>query len=276
MNIIALIITWFKRNYRWIRHGFLFQFLRICCIECSFDEVCKRVYQGSKPFQPVVLPDDTNRLLQLLALAKELKENCDKRWGIIENKAKFLLTLTGSILAIGSLALGKSSNTLAATILIVAFLGTFYLLWEFYRVGSSNIPDIEKCASAASPDDQTKVLINEYLEAEYTDDLRLSFLVDLYRAAQRFMFSSMLLTCIILIWAFHADNTLDTRFLRDLRSNPDMIRLLTGPKGERGDPGEKGAKGDRGEAGPPGERGFIGPSAPKDNSGLIGTKTNSI
>jgi len=282
MKFVAHVRQWFKSNYPRIRHGFLFVFLRSCCIECSFDEVCKRAYSKSEPFQCPALPDDPDRLAQLLGLARELKDGCDERWGVVENKAKFLLTLTGSILAVGSLALGKWSSTFAAVLLILGLLGTLYLLWEFYRVGHFSMVDIDQCVNAANYADQTKALIKEYLEVEHDNHLRLNFLVDLYRASQRFMLSLMLLICVVGIWAFHANDNLETKIIRDLRSNPDMMQVLTGPKGEKGVPGDKGVKGEpgprgeRGASGPTGERGAIGPAGPKGEPGQTIVKTNSI
>jgi hypothetical protein len=267
-----------RKIYLKCRHGFLYLLLRFCRIECSFDEVCTRTYKESAPFKCPQLSKDRESLSQLLDLAKELKKGCDDRWKVIENKAKFLLTITGSIMAFGTLALSRSASEVTAMTLILCFLVTFYLLWEFYRVGKVSFVDIDEVSGAANFEEQTKVMIQEYLKAEHEDHLRLHFLVDLYRASQRFVLSVVIITCFIGFLAYRSRNNLETKLMQELRSNPELLRILTGPagpqglKGDRGPQGQQGPKGDQGLQGPRGETGVAGP---KGESGQVFFKTNS-
>jgi len=264
--------------YLKLRHGILFFLLQICRIECSFEEVQKRKYKSDAAFKCPALPDNQEQLSLILDLAKELKETSDERWTVIENKAKFLLTLTGSVVALSAIFLAKWGGAFVATILMVFFLGAFFLLWEFYRVGSLSIIDIEDIAKAKNQTAQKKALILAYLQVEHFNRLKLDFLVDLYRASRRFMLVVMIVTCLLGTLSFINRESFETRIIKEIRSNSDVIQLLTGPAGkpgERGPNGERGPQGDKGfqgERGPQGERGAQGEPGSRGEPGPQGER----
>lgn len=82
----------------------------------------------------------------------------------------------------------------------------------------------------------------------------------------------VLLTASSFLWT--RKESLEEKVIQKLRSNPDLIELLRGPRGlpgERGFPGSmgpRGLQGDPGPAGPPGPKGDLGPPGPAGTSGL--------
>ena len=270
MSIIKQVYQGAQTFYPRFRHGFLYLILRLCRIECSFDEVCNRAYNESKPLEYPHLPNNLENLSQILDLAKDLNKRCDDRWLIVENKAKFLLTITSSVMGLGALALSKYGTLTSVMILMLCFSGTLYLLLEFYRVGCSSIVEVDDITKTENPDSQTKSLIQNYLRVEHSNHLKLDFLVDLYRASRRVMLSVMFVTCCVVVLAYHSRDNLEMRLIQDLRSNPEMLSVLTGPKGEKGFQGEPGIKGDQGVQGPVGPKGEPGKVVVVSNSIVIG------
>ncbi|HEY5232864.1 MAG TPA: glycoside hydrolase N-terminal domain-containing protein, partial [Verrucomicrobiae bacterium] len=111
-------------------------------------------------------------------------------------------------------------------------------------------------------EDQTKAQIQSHLALEDHNNLRLNFLTDLYKASRRFVLAAMLITCCVGMWAYYSRDNLDTKLLKDLRSSPDLTRLITGtsvPQEPAGPQGPKGLKGDQGLQDPKGGNGAAGP-----------------
>ena len=118
------------------------------------------------------------------------------------------------------------------------------------------------------PKDFAKNRINLYLQCQVALDNRTDYLVDLYKVARFFFLSSFTLIVILFSISFVSSSARSdaSEIIRQLRSDPELIELLRGPKGGQGGQGNKG---DQGERGPQGQKGDNGQDAVIDEEKIV-------
>jgi hypothetical protein len=249
----------------------LFIILRSFCISCSFREVKARRYNLDAKFESPKLPDDEQLLHRLCELAKDLNKATDERFAVIESKVKFLLTLVGSLLGLIALFITNSGAAWQVFLLGIPCLIALCFVMSFYAISEMSRMDLDdSLATAPNKPAQLKTLIENYLAVHHFNAERLNFHADLCRAAHRCVFLGITVASIIGIMLACGHTSADYRLIGKLRSSPDLIRFLTGPKGDQGPEGRRGEVGPAGPTGPKGDAGPRGPQGPKGERGPPG------
>jgi hypothetical protein len=230
--------------------------------------------------------DQAKDLDQILDQAKAIFTAQTDRRAAVTEKCKTLLTLASALIAIIGLFLPKSFDFDALWMRITFFiavlflLNTVFLLLVYFGVGKEQVMTLDQADVALESDDLKKSLVNQHLQNSVVAENRTDYLVDVYKVAR----ASFLTAFCIIVGLFSVNFLTRTpagdanRIIRELRSDPALLRLLQGPKGDRGDAGAKGEKGDlggkgeRGETGPPGPKGDTGPKGPKGDVGPRGER----
>ena len=252
-----------KERLTSLHHFILFLLMRAFQIECSLMEVQNRSYRKTEFVCPK-LPDDDERLKQLYELAKDLKNAGDERWQAVQEKIKFLITLMGTLVTLEILFLGKSQSPFWSIVLLLLLMGAIFLFLEFHRVGSAGNRKFDRnIAQEADKNSQTKALIMDCLDVVDYDGHRAAFHVDLFRTAARYFKLLLIIVAVagVLSLVKRADTA--TQVVTELRAEPKLLKLLTGPQGERGPAGPQGPTGAIGPQGPPGPRQNPGANIPQ-------------
>ena len=260
-NMIQKLLDWCYYARQHCVTALAFFTLRVYGKEIAYSDVKAGTFESRKP-SPLGL-EEAKDVDTLLEMSRESFANAEKRRTVITDKCKTLLTLGSLLLGVIGLLLPKylafeSAWMRGLSILAIAILfDAIVLLLMFFDVGQ----DMEvSLAQADIPLDEInlkKSLLNRHLRCTASSENRTDYLVELYRAA-RFCFLSALTIVAGLVLASvirnsPADQT--ERIVREIRSDPALINLLRGPKGndgnkgERGNQGLPGLKGDRGEKG---------------------------
>ena len=255
----------------WIEWAILRAFL----IRCTREEVRQRRYVHEGQEQPPGILS-LRGSDELLDLAKDIYGQTEKRKATIDDKCKTVMTVSSISLPLISAILPRlPSPALGVIPLFFVFLAAFLVLVQL-NVGSSSYPVLDAGLAGLETEPQKKRLIASYLASARFNDRCTDFNVDVFRAARR----SLLLGLFSLVAVAasggllgNASQSDEDRLIQRLRSEPDLIELLRGPKGVPGEVGPAGTRGDRGEAGPRGlrgKRGEAGPSGPKGEAGPPG------
>lgn len=249
--------------------------LRAFFIRCTREEVRQRRYAHENR-------DDPPGILslrgsdELLDLAKSIHGQTEKRKAMIDDKCKTIMTVSSISLPLISAILPRlPSPALGVVPLLFVFLAAFLVLVQL-NVGSSSYPDLDAGLAGLEPEPQKSHLIASYLASARFNDCCTDFNVDVFRAARRSLLLGLL--SLVVVAAFggllgNASQAEDDRMIRRLRSEPNLIGLLRGPRGASGEAGPSGPRGERGEAGPRGprgERGEAGPAGPRGEAGSPG------
>lgn len=225
--------------------------MRIAGIECSWEEVKGRHYKPPAPLTPT-----TQNLVEaspdLLDLARELYKTEDERTALIFEKGRTLLTLAGLLFPLLVAVLNFFSPTLWGLIPLSLLLFTLYLLTELLAVNARARPALSKALLHLHDSRQRACLVKDYQKARVYNVRCNEFLVDLFRAARRFFFSALVSVFLIVGFASTSIKGVEARFVDRLRTDTELVRLLTGPAGPPGPRGPQGAQGNTGPAGPAG------------------------
>jgi hypothetical protein len=252
-----------EKRARFFMNKLLHFLLRCFFIDCSFKEVEDRRYELGPKFQCPKLPDDELQLAELLTVAKDLNNGTDERLSVIEGKIKFLLTLVGSLIGLLTLFISNAVSILPIILLIVPSLIALFFLMSFYAISTVSRVDFDDSFAQAGDNKMLqKLLIESYLYARFLNERTVDFHADLFRAARRCVFVGLLAASLsgLFLALFHSNS--DDRLITKLRSNTDLIKILTGPEGKQGTAGPQGQKGDPGVPGPTGPKGEPGAVIP--------------
>lgn len=249
--------------------------LRAFFIQCTRDEVQQRRYVHERQEQPVGILSLKGGE-ELLALAKDIYGQTEKRKATIDDKCRTIMTISSISLPLISAILPRlSSPALGIVPLFFVFIAAFLVLVQL-NVGSSSYPTLDAELAGLEPELQRKRLITSYLASARFNDCCTDFNVDVFRAARRSLLVGLFsLVAVAAVGGLLGRPSQDDedRLVRRLRSEPELIELLRGPRGVSGESGPSGPRGERGEvgpSGPPGERGEPGPSGPRGEPGRPG------
>jgi len=173
-----------------------------------------------------------------------------------------LLTIIGVLVPITWIL----AQQLSRPAFIIAPMGLFFvsalLLMGYLVVGKGMVPRLNPEEAAFDEARLRRQLILDALRSARYVESSTSFLVDIYRAAFRALLVGLGFLSIIAIMAYFPTGEPMRDLVRQLRGDPDLVRLLRGPEGPQGPAGPAGAPGPAGPRGPQGPRGLAGsPSA---------------
>lgn len=196
---------------------------------------------------------------ETVSIAKDRFEESRTRISTVAAKVGTLLTVT-SIAVSGTLTslslIGFPSNPFfycAFLLTILVFLCTGWFLFKFLGVGRSATPDLDQVFLELGPAEKKAAYIQTLISAAEQNDARNDFLVDVYKAGRRMSVLSFGCALILLALAVSDRIGREDRLILKLRSDPQLVELLRGPKGAsgaEGPAGKPGAKGDAGDRGP--------------------------
>jgi Collagen triple helix repeat (20 copies) len=250
--------------------------IRVFGIEdCTFADVKRSRYDRPK-HQDLHL-ENAKDLDALLAAAKDCFKAATDRRTLVTDKCKTLLTLSSFILAVSGLFLPKSSEIdpwwMRASFFAAGLflLNSVALLLIYFGVGTDTTVCLNQTDVELDKDNVKKSLINLYLNCQIDADNRTNYLVDVYKVARFFsLFAFSIILVLLSVNYFHRSSSTDPeKIIQQLRSDPKLIDLLRGPKG---DVGEKGDRGDRGLNGEKGDKGATGERGERGEKGIKGDK----
>jgi hypothetical protein len=214
--------------------------------EIAYGDVKVGTFASRKP-SPLSL-EDVKDIDTLLELSKESVASAEKRRGVVTEKCKTLLTLGSLLLGVVGLLLPKYLAFDAvwmrglSVVAIALLFNAIIILLMFFDVGQDMEVSLQQADVALDQIDLKKSLLNRHMHCCAVSENRTDYLVELYRAA-RFCFLSALtivagLVLMSLLMNSPADQT--ERIVREIRSDPTLIDLLRGPKGDAGQKDDRG------------------------------------
>jgi hypothetical protein len=232
---------------RFLMDGITFLSIRLYGIEdCSFQDVRKGCYENVK-YEPRNL-DTAKDLDAILAEVKELLASAHDRRAVVTDKCKTLLTLSSFLLAVIGALLPKAFDFSSLGMKIICFLAllfllnTVVLLLVYFGIGIEMTPSVSQEDIELDSDNLKKSLINEHFKCEAATDNRTDYLVNVYMVARSyFIVAFFVIVGLFAVSYFQPGESESQKLIRQIRANPDLIKLLQGPKGDKGDKGDSGA-----------------------------------
>lgn len=285
MNRLQSILDWFFYARKFALDCLTFLSVRFYGIECTFADVTSRKYSLRQHLNLHL--DGVQALDTLLESAKDRFRDAIDRRAFVTDKAKTLITLNTALLAILAALLPRAADFESLWIKIPVLAGVLLLLnalvvmWIYFDIKEETYVDLEQAQAHLVDDDLKKSLINDYLACQVGTDNVTDLLADLYKTSRFFFLSGFLVVfgvCSI-GYLLRSHRSEAERIVERLRSEPKLIELLRGPKGDQGSQGPQGQagpqgikgtsgeKGAQGEKGPPGERGPKGEQGPRGEPG---------
>lgn len=179
----------------------------------------------------------------VISLAEDLYKESRDRYSAVASKVGTLLTVTGigASATLTSLSImGIPSTTefyISYFIVAGVFICTGWFWFRFLGVGRVSMPNIDQTFLDLVGPPQKAAYLRDLLVAAELNGFRNDFIVDVYKAARRIsaaaFFCALVLISIAVFDRIHRED----RFVMKLRSDPKLVELLRGPKGERGPPG---------------------------------------
>jgi hypothetical protein len=199
-----------------------------------------------------------------LASAKDRYKDALDRRTFVTDKTKTLITLNSALLAILAAFLPKPADFASWEVNVAFYAGVILLLnalivmWMYFDIKNETLVDVKQDEVGLDKDNLKKSLINSYLRCQVDTNNGTDFLADLYKTARFFFLFGFIVIFIIFSSSFftRTPSNETERILEQLRSDPKLIELLRGPRGDtgpKGDQGEQGPKGEKGEKGEPGK-----------------------
>ncbi|MCI0541277.1 MAG: collagen-like protein [Verrucomicrobiales bacterium] len=222
--------------------------------------------------------DGASDVDSLLDAAKECHKAAMDRRQVVTDKCKTLLTLSAFILTITGLFVPRASEFETWWLRIPFFLAgllllnSVVLLLVYFGVGKEKEASVDQADASLDKENLRKAMINQYLDCEVAYDNRTDYLIEIFKAARFFSVSAFTLIVVLFLVSYltHTSTTDASKIIRQLRSDPQLIDLLRGTKGEQGPQGIQGERGPEGPKGPQGEKGPQGDRGPKGEQGQQG------
>jgi Collagen triple helix repeat (20 copies) len=249
--------------------------LRLVFIDCNVEDVRRFSYD----YRMEVAYDvraPTKPSTSQLELAKSLYVEENGRSASVFDKAKTVLTLAGIlfpvILAVTvqrPLLIQGWSLVLVCFSLVVLVVNLF-LLTVLLSVRTYSRPALDKDTLQDDEAAHQREILVSYWTAMERNAATNNFLVDVFKATQRYLLLALLL--ISIAWGISVAKHDDPKehLVSEIRGDPALVRLLTGPSGPKVESGPAGPSGAQGPPGPEGSRGAAGPPGPKGFAGPAG------
>lgn len=267
-------------GFHWLR-SFLVNGLAYCSLrvygldDFTFEDVKLGAYTQHQHENREL--SNAQNLDTLVSASKGCFENANGRRAAVTDKCKTLLTMSSLLLGLVGILLPKSFAFDATWMRIVCFLAvlallnTVTLLLIFFDVGRETEMSLDQDDVDLDSDNYKKSIINLYLRCQVDTDNRTNYLVDLYRSARFFFLLAFTVVVVLFSIQFMSSSPKNETelIIQRLRSEPKLIDLFRGPKGDKGNTGIQGSKGGRGDAGAIGPKGDAGKDATVDVAKII-------
>jgi hypothetical protein len=254
--------------------------LRLCLIDCTIGEVREQRYPRSvDAIDHVAATDEGVKEALFVAIRNELSEQA--RRTAVQDKAKWLFTLAAGLITLFSGVLAERPTWFSA--LGFVFVGlplviATLLLLRFFGVGRYSVPVVDSALLTAVTSKEAQIeSLEGLLLAQSYNAGAIDYLVDLYRVSQRLVAVAVSLVVALAVATILVPSS--SSLVKEIRGNPDLVRLLRGPEGQPGPggipgpSGTPGVTGPQGPPGPPGMPGVAGPQGPAGPRGPAGAHT---
>lgn len=273
---------WDRLKPSWLK--VIWRLLRLCGIDLSPEELQNGRYEGKNPLSEAE-PADEGDATTLEDLIKARYEAAGALREAVDKKIGWLLGLTGVLIPLSiNLIIAAGGKTpiwfpfLGLIFVTSPLVLTALLLLQYLGVGRWSQPQVDRDLLALAGAERKRRVLKDYIAAAHFNECVNRHLVDIYRAARRMFFVALIFLTFIgwltVLWVTGiAPGSPEKRIVSDLRSDPELLKLLRGPIGPAGLPGTVGPKGDQGKPGNPGlqgDRGPIGPMGPQGERGPVG------
>ncbi|HXI12027.1 MAG TPA: hypothetical protein VNM92_05210 [Thermoanaerobaculia bacterium] len=245
-----------RKAFSWLADAIFWILLRLCVVECSFQQVRDRKYKF-----PLDLPDPTTMQISDTlsdAAASELDRVESRRKGV-DDKARMLLTLVSLLVTLTATFAVRLEWPWLALGPLLCFLASAALMTGYIAVGGGMIPRLDPSEATLAEDDLKKVLVVDLLRSARDAQNTTHFLVDVYRAGLRaFIVGLLCAVGIAMLSLVRTPVDSMSRVIQQLRGDTALRNELRGP------PGAPGPIGPAGPVGPTGNTGPMGPQGPTE------------
>lgn len=141
----------------------------------------------------------------------------------------------------------------------------FYMILQLVLVGSASVQGLVRrsylqltVADRLKPDlERARDMVEAAMHNQAVNNMKLTQLTVAHVGIRNFLVGLLVMSClstgtIILRAASYTQSNADSDLVEAIRGNPDLLRLLTGPRGAPGPQGPPGARGPQGPQGPQG------------------------
>lgn len=242
--------------------------LRLFCVECSFEEVISRCYIDDSP--PIPDLQHSRYPSELLKVADEIRSESDKRRGVVIDKCKTLLTLSGLLLP---LLLAVSTQIRWPILFLIPATCVFitsFLVLVVLGIGTTKSLSILETQVCMNGDELWKAFAHACLETARYNDERTDYLVDVMRAARRSLICGLFTLWLVIMFGVTFLGKPDIRKSERGPAGEQGVAGEKGPPGSKGPVGDKGPTGDKGQTGDKGDMGPAGARGPTGEKGLKG------
>jgi len=155
----------------------------------------------------------------------------------IGDKSKHLLTVAALSLAFTGNYVPNDSPVGAASIALL--FAVILLNMAFFGIRPDMSPCVSQQDMALGAGELRQQLVDDHLRSSSVMNRRTDFLVDLHAAARSILVLGLLGIAFLALTKDHAEQD-PGDVVRELRSDSDLVRLLTGPEGPQGEAGPAG------------------------------------
>lgn len=194
---------------------------------------------------------------------QKAREDEEQRRTVIDDKNKVLLTVGGLLLTANAAVISHVAYRWVALLPLLPLMIAIFLVLVYYRTQGYRVVDLESMDWSGDSKDAKHKIALEYWSCGKALSPINDFRVGVYRAARRALLVGLgLLIPVFVLAGFGPEQ--ESKFLKRLKEDRDLVRLLQGPVGPMGPAGPQGPMGD---AGPPGPEGKTGPVGPQGKPG---------
>ncbi len=247
--------------------------LRMVQVPCSLQEVRERRMTSRAVQRPASSGAPTDLVL---AEARRLHVVELARTELVLDKARTLLAIAGLVVPLSATALAVVGAPWYCWIAIAGALGIpLVVLADLYAPTVHAEVAVDAELLGVQGPAQGQVLLRSYQTAKDHNARANQFLVAEFAGARRLLGIGLLVFLCVVGGA--GRTTVESRVIAQLRADPELVRLLSGPPGAQGPPGVPGPKGPPGRDGSVGPPGPPGPAGPRGRPGPVsGSEPSSV
>jgi len=184
---------------------------------------------------------------------QKAREDEEQRGMVIDDKNKVLLTVGGLLLTANAAIISHVAFRWVALLPMVPLMMAIFLILVYYRTQGHRVVDLESM-DWSRDNAKYRVALEHWYCGKALSPIN-DFRVGVYRAARRALLVGLgLLIPVFVLAGFGPEQ--ESKFLKRLKEDQGLVRLLQGPVGPVGPQGQRG---DAGPSGPEGKRGPVGP-----------------
>lgn len=223
----------------------------------TLDEVVqgKMIHSNSENPSELLPPPSKENIDLYYSEAEKGKKVEEERRTVIDEKNKVLLTVGGLLLTANAALFTQVAHQWVALLPMLPIMMAIFLILVYFRTQAYSVVSLESFDWTGDSCDVKYRVALEHLKCGKALGPINDFRVGVYRAARRALLIGLaLLIPVFLLAGFGHEQ--ENNFLKRLKGNQDLVRLLQGPVGPMGPAGPQGSVGNvgpPGQAGPPGK-----------------------